>query len=142
MKNLVLGQKQRVADWVASRIVGASPWTGSFEAIGLEKNGELVAGVLVDGYVKDTRCSLHCAGDGKYWLTRGFLAAVFAYAFEQLNCKVIVNLVSSSNIASLKFTAHIGFVEKCRIRNGYPDGDMVVFELQRDNCRWIRRKKC
>lgn len=139
MKRIIVGEKECVSEWVAARMPGTLPWVSGYEAIGLEQGGRLVAGVVVDGFVRNARCSIHCAGEGKNWLNREFLQFVFTYVFNQMGCNVVVNPVSSANTASLKFTAHLGFKEACRIKDGYADGDLVIFELQRSECRWIRR---
>ena len=133
------GEKMRVAAWVAAKIP-CNDWVLNYEAIGIECDGELVGGVVVDSYVKDVRCALHCAGVGKYWLNREFLSAVFDYVFRQMNCRVIVNTVSSANTDSLRFTSHIGFTEVCRISRGCEDGDLVIFAMQKTACRWINKE--
>ena len=137
MKTIVVNQKNRVQEWVADRIGGNPAWE-SFEAIGLEKDGELIAGVIVDGYVENTRCSIHCAGEGKQWLNREFLFVVFDYVFRQLNCNVVVQTVCSNNVDSMKFTSHLGFGEKCRIEDGALGGDLVILSMRREDCRWIK----
>ncbi len=137
MKRIVADQRERVAKLVAERI-GCSPWTGTdYQSIGLEKDGELVGGVVIDGFVRDARCSIHCAGVERYWLNREFLRFVFLYVFEQLKCRVVVNPVSSANADSLRFTEHIGFTEVCRIEDGFADGDLVIFKMPKAQCRWL-----
>src|SRR3546814_3611823 len=63
-KVIVVGQKERVAAWVSSRLRRNCDWV-NYEAIGLEQDGELVAGVIFDGYVAGARCCMHVAGEGK-----------------------------------------------------------------------------
>lgn len=137
MKRIVLNERERVSSWVAEKM-NCPPWYGTdYEAIGLEKDGLLVGGVVIDEYVENTRCSVHCSGEGKYWLNREFMKVVFRYVFNQLKCKVVVNPVSSNNHASLRFTEHIGFTRVCTIEEGCPDGDMVLFKMPRSQCRWL-----
>lgn len=140
MKTVIANQKERVGDWVAERIGCSKDW-GAFEAIGLEQDGDLIAGVVVDGYTKNARCSIHCAGDGKRWLNREFLSVVFRYVFEQAACRVVVNTVNSENEASMKFTEHLGFEEKLRVEGGSPDGALVIFVMRREDCRWLGLKR-
>lgn len=139
-KVVITGQRERVGAWVAQRIKRSAPW-GAFEAIGLESDGELIAGVVFDSYVKGARCSMHCAGTGRTWLNREFLFACFDYAFRRLDCKVIVNPVDADNTDSLRFTKHIGFDEVARIPEGSGDCDLVVFAMQRRTCRWLNMKR-
>lgn len=139
MRLIIADQKERVGEWVLERVGQGSKWV-DYEAVGIEKDGELIAGVVFDNYVKDTRCMVHCAGDGKRWLSREFLFVVFDYVFRQLNCRVAISPVNSENIASVTFISHIGFDEKCRIEKGSPGGDLVVFTLYREKCRWLKYK--
>ena len=137
MKRLVCDDRARVGAWVAERVGRSTPWVKD-GALGLEKDGELVAGIVLDSFVPGVRASMHCAGTGKYWLNRDFLFACFDYAFRHCDLKVLVNYVSAENPDSLRFTKHIGFTEIARVRHGW-DGkdDMVLFQLHRDDCRWL-----
>jgi hypothetical protein len=136
MKTLVTNQKDRVGTWVANRINREASW-GDFQALGLEENGELIAGMIVEGYVKDARCMVHLAGEGRRWLNREFLHAGFSYMFDQMGCKVVLGLVDADNEAALRFDAHVGFTEVARIKDGAGDCDLVVFEMRREDCKWL-----
>lgn len=136
---IVCGQKERVGAWVGARIGNAQPWH-NYEAIGIERAGEIVGGVVIDNYILGARCSIHCAGDGRRWLTREFLGVVFDYVFRQLGCNAVMNIVDGSNIDSIRFTGHIGFSEVHRIKGGGKGGsDGVIFELQKSDCKWIKK---
>ena len=139
LKQIVVNQKERVGAWVAQRIGRESSW-GSFEAIGLELDGDLVAGMVVESYVKDSRCCVHLAGDGKKWLNREYLNFCCRYMFDQLNCKVVIGLVDADNEQAMKFDLHFGFTEQTRIKDGAGDCDLVVLTLRRDDCRWLNIK--
>ena len=134
---IVVGQKERIGAWVAEQIGNTSPWHG-YEAIGIERDGELVGGVVIDNYLPGGRCSVHCAGRGQNWLTREFLRVVFVYVFRQLDCNVVLNIVSCPNHASMRFTRHLGF--RCVHiieRGGRGGADAALFELKKADCRWI-----
>ena len=45
MKTVIANQKERVSQWVAERIGRRAPW-GEYQAIGLEEDGELIAGIV------------------------------------------------------------------------------------------------
>lgn len=136
---LITNQRERVSAWVAKQIGLNAPWEKAC-ALGWEEHGELCAGIVIDGYVSKARGSMHCAGVGKYWLRREFLYACFDYAFNFLDLKVLINVVSAENKNSLRFTKKIGFSEICRIPlawNG--EEDLVLFQMRRDDCRWLGR---
>lgn len=132
---IVVGQDKRVGDWVCARTGGSGFVEGV--AIGWERDGQLIAGVLVDHYNGASAC-LHVAGDGKKWLTREFLHFVFGYVFEQLKLHVVIGLVPSWNTQALRFDLHLGFVEQCRIPAATPGGDLVILTMAREQCRWLR----
>ena len=140
MKRLITDDRERVSKWVAERVNYRGDYTNR-ASIGLEQDGELIAGILIDSYVRGARCSMHCAGEGRRWLNREFLFACFDFAFRQLDCKVIINTVDSDNEASLRFTEHIGFSEVARIPEGGGDCDLVIFAMQRKTCRWLNMKR-
>jgi hypothetical protein len=136
---IVTNQNEIVGAWISSQLGKKELY--SFQSIGLEKNGELIAGVLVDSYKKNASCSIHCAGIGKRWLNREFLFVVFDYVFRQLGCKVVINPVDSANTDSVRFTTHIGFKEALRIEGGCGDSDLLMFTLRKEDCRWLKGKK-
>lgn len=137
MKKLIADDRARVGAWVAEKVGRATPWV-SEPALGLEKDGELVAGIVIDSIASGARGSMHCAGVGKYWLNREFLFACFDYAFNQLDLKVLLNPVGAGNSASIRFTSHIGFEEVSRIPKAW-DGkeELVLFSLAKEDCRWL-----
>lgn len=137
MKRLVTHDRERVGTWVAQRVGRLTPWLRD-PALGLEKDGELIAGIVLAECVPGVRASMHCAGDGKTWLNRAFLFACFDYAFNTLDVKVLINKVSSDNADSLRFTRHIGFEPLATIPQAW-DGerDMVLFTMHRADCRWL-----
>lgn len=139
-KSVVIGQKERVGAWVAERVAQRGAWS-NYEAIGLEKDGQLVAGVVFDSYVDQARCCMHVAGEGRSWLNREYLWLCFHYAFEQMGCKVVIGLVSADNANALRFDTHLGFEEVARIPNGSGDCDLVILAMQREQCRWLSMKR-
>lgn len=139
MRKLLWKQEDqsRIADWVAKQVSQNAPW-GPYSALGVEdENGDIIAGVVYDGYVKGARCSMHCSGIGKKWLSRKFLWMCFDFPFNQLGVKVIINPVDSINEASARFTEHCGFTQHASIKNGCGDSDLLIYTLHRDDCRWL-----
>ena len=134
---IIADQKIRVGEWVSKKL-GKTSGLYEYQSIGIERDGKIIAGVVIDNYKKNASCSIHCAGDGGKWLNRKFLFVVFDYVFRQLQCKVVVNQVDSSNDKSIRFTSHLGFKESFRINGACENGDLIIFTLRREDCRWIR----
>jgi RimJ/RimL family protein N-acetyltransferase len=141
MRRLVTNDKERVNQWIYKRIGRASPFApaNTYNAVGVEdENGNLIAAVAFDSFSPEVRCSMHCAGEADNWCSKRLLKFCFDYVFNIAKCKVVINIVSSTNQKSIDFTKHVGFTEFGRIKDGAEDGDLVVLTLHRDQCRWIR----
>lgn len=108
------------------------------QCIGLERDGELVAGVLFEGF-NGNSIRMHVASDGtKKWMTREFLAVAFAYPFLQLKVKKILGLVDSMNENALSFDRALGFKTEHVIEDAGKTGSLVILSMSRDDCRWLR----
>lgn len=114
------------------------PW-GNFNALGLIRNDNLVAGVIYNDY-SPTNAYIHIgAEDGCRWMTRDFLFAVFDYPFNQLGLRRLTGLVREHNKRAMRFDEHLGFVREGRLRDFFSDGDAIVYGMKRDECRFISR---
>lgn len=140
MKKIITNQNDRVGLWVSRRVGRKAPWV-EFQAVGLEQDGKLIAGMVMDCYVKDARCSMHVAGDGKQWLNREFLWFCFHYVFDQLGCKVVLGMVNADNEDALKFDRHLGFRNLCVIKDGAGECDLIVLQMRREWCRWLNIRR-
>jgi RimJ/RimL family protein N-acetyltransferase len=69
---------------------------------------------------------------------RVLLPAAFAEAFA--GGRVLARgEVRASNARSLALVRHLGFAEAHRVRDGWAPGeDMVLFEMRREACRWLK----
>lgn len=141
MKTTIYGQDARVIDFVAKKL-DEYDFPANCSAIGVESNGELIAGVVFDGYTQ-AGISMHVAAvEGKHWLSKEFLYAVFAYPFIQLNCNRVTGLVRADNFKAQKLDEHLGFVKEGLIRRGCSDGtDMILYGMLKEECRWIGNTK-
>ena len=128
-----------VIQWVSSRIENTQFFNA--QGIGVVKDNQIVAGVVVDQYSPNARCSIHCAGEGKNWLSKEFLFVVFDYVFRQLNVNVVINTVSSDNQRSIRLTEHIGYELVARVKGGCGDSDLFIYAMNKADCKWLRLKE-
>jgi RimJ/RimL family protein N-acetyltransferase len=128
--NLVSGPL--VAQWVVSKFDGdVGP---NAQAIGLERNGSLVAGVVFEGWNhKSLMC--HISIDGA--VTRDFMKAVCEYAFITCGAHKVIGPITSDNEKAIKNAVRIGFTEEARIKDAAPNGDIILFTLTADRCRYL-----
>ena len=135
-KTTIYGQDERIVSWVGKRVEVKD--FGSCVAIGLEQDGELIAGVVFNLYSPPSICMHVAAVPGRRWMTREYLFRCFAYPFLQLNCTRITALVREHNEQSQKFVEHIGFVKEGVMRQGSEDGsDLIVYGMLKDECRYL-----
>lgn len=135
-----MGRDDAVGHWIMARTDGA--WApGQGRAIGLEENGRLIAGVAFDSF-NGASCCIHVAAvPGKRWMNREFLWVTFAYPFLQLNVKKLLGPVGSLNVEARAFDEHVGFVLEAALKDAHPDGDLLVYSMTRDQCRWLNIKR-
>lgn len=135
MKRIVWDQPRIVGAWVCERTGGTYSEVDS-TAIGLEKDGELIAGVLYDHF-NHRSIAMHVAAVGKDWLNRDYLRACFRYPFIQLGVSKILGLVDSSNADARRFDEHLGFVVEAVVKDAAPHGDLLIYSMTRERCKYL-----
>ena len=129
----------RLIAWAAERI-GVEWFSHDARAIGLERDGELVAVVVFDRF-SEHDCHMHVASDGtKRWLVREYLTACFVYPFVQLGLRRVTGLVPASNAAALKFDQNLGFLIEGYHHQALGDDDLITLGMLRENCRFIPKE--
>lgn len=124
-----------IGPWVADRV--GFRWTqGRSQAIGRIKDGKVVAGVLYEDYNGvNVVCHIACEKTG---INRRFLLIIFDYPFQQLKCKRITVVIAQSNTASRRLVEHMGFEVEANLHHAHPDGDLIVYRMMADDCRWTK----
>lgn len=125
-----------IGPWVCARI-GKRYIPGTMSAIGRVRDGRIVGGVLFEDY-NGVNVFMHVAGIGN-WLSRHMLSVTFDYVFNQLNCLRVTGVVSASNDAARRFDEKLGFVKEAILRDAAPDGDLIIYCMRREDCRWLDR---
>lgn len=118
-----------------------TPW-GNFNALGLVRNGHLVAGVIFNGY-EGANVNIHVGAEaGSKWMTREFLHATFDYPFNQLGKHRVSAFIRATNKRTIAFVKNLGFSYEGKMQDFYTDGgDMVVYGLLRRKCRFLEIRK-
>lgn len=131
---IVLGHE--VGRWVAAKN-NQMYFEANSQAVGWEKDGEIVAGVIYDGWNKRS-IVCHIAVTGT--LTATFLAKVFDYPFRQLQVNKMIATVASKNFKSIRLVTHMGFKEEAKIKDAHPLGDIVIFTMTKEDCKFLGEK--
>ena len=129
--NIVQGEP--VGAWVAEQTTGS--YNSNSAAIGLEREGQMVAGVIYESFM-DTTITCHIAIAGR--VNKKFLRAIFDYPFRVCNVDKIIAPVIADNDKSINLVQNMGFTEEARIKRS--NGDMIFFTLLKDKCKFLGGK--
>ena len=110
---------------------------GCAVGIGWEHAGHIVSGVAYNEY-NGPNINAHISITGT--MTKTFLWTIFDYPFNQAKVKRLTGLVGSGNDASNRLCKRLGFIEETRLKDCHPTGDMIVYVMRRENCRWLEIK--
>lgn len=136
---LVFDEKQRVGDWVARQVDQNAAW-GGFYAMGVEQDGEIVAGIVMNNY-NGSNATGHFATVkfGKAFV--GLMRHFFEYAFVQCKLRRITGFTPMDLPKAINFIHKIGFEDEYVMRSAARDGvDMLVTVMWADKCRWLKER--
>ena len=138
---LVFRMDEFVAQWVAQRVKGFSPNPGQYVAIGIADGQRLIAGAVYHDYTRNG-IGMTLAADSPRWATKGNIAALLRYPFEQLNVRRITVSAERKNSRSRKLIEGVGFKLEGVLREGFGAGkDAILYGmLKKDAVRWLERK--
>ena len=123
--------RDRVGRWVAERTGGrVGPLC---TAIGQERDGELIAGVMYDDF-NGASISMHLRCDPPAHPSRKFWWMIFDYPFRQLGVKVIRSAVKESNTRSIHIIERLGGVRTAILPDHYKDGDGIIYSMYPSDC--------
>lgn len=111
------------------------------KGLGLEKDGELVAGVLYEGF-NGRNVWMHVAAEpGARWMTREYLQYCFEYPFNEMKVDRVSGYVNASNTLARRFDEHLGFKPEAVLEGAAPDGgDVIIYAMRRNDCRFLRHE--
>ncbi len=137
---IIAQPKEVIARFVALRAGRPEfePW-GNFTALGLVRDDSLVAGVVYNNFEAANVCAHIGAIEGRQWLTRDFLQAMFAYPFVEMGKRRITALVAKKNRHARGFVENLGFVYEGTLKHYYDRDDLTVYGLIREKCRFLGR---
>jgi RimJ/RimL family protein N-acetyltransferase len=125
-----------VGHWVAARNF-QKYFEANSQAIGWEKDGKIVAGVIYEDWNgQSIVCHIAIMGN----ITPTFLAKIFDYPFRQLDAHKIIAPVASINSESIGLVINMGFKEEAKIKEAHPSGDIVIFTMTKQECRFLGEK--
>jgi hypothetical protein len=87
-------------------------------------------------------CQMHMVNLKGGYTPKQLLKCAFDYPFNQCKLELVFGIVNSNNVKAMEYDQKLGFTETKRYVEMHDDGgDIVVFEMNKADCRWIRERK-
>ena len=142
MRQLLLGQDRAVGQFMAAMLGTQSGFEvgrgiGVLEVQADNETAEILAGIWFENY-NGANMMMHVAAKpDSRWMSKELLWYTFYYPFIECGCKRVTGLVAESNTAAREFDERLGFRLEARLKDAAPDGDLLVYAMFRDECRWL-----
>jgi hypothetical protein len=89
-----------------------------------------------------TTCQMHVVSFNRAYCPRKFLQGAFDYAFNHRGREKVFGIVNSNNKEAMEYDRRLGFKEAIRFDKAHDGGgDLVVLEMDKADCRWIKGYK-
>jgi len=79
----------------------------------------------------------HWAGRDARWLKRWMLRIAAAYVFVQLGVSRVYGECAAKDIRVRRIDERLGFIEIATLPGYFPDDDLVIYEMQLEDCKWL-----
>jgi len=121
---------ERCQDWLGDR-TGAIGYDMA-QAIGLERDGELVA---VTGYNQftDKACHVHFCMETGVVVPKRYLWFVHYYPFIQAGIDVLIAIMPAINEKIIKLAQHLGY----SMRTYLDDAELLVYTMNKNDCKFL-----
>jgi hypothetical protein len=103
------------------------------------RHDELTGGMIYNCYT-GASINIHIAGFDPRWGDRDLVWVGFDYPFNQLGCKKVIGQVPSYNDLALEFDLKLGFKIEAVIKDVFPNGDLFVVSMLKEDCRFLKLK--
>lgn len=101
-------------------------------------HGRMIAGIWFESF-NGANMMMHVAAlPSSRWMSKELLWYTFYYPFVECGCKRVTGLLAESNTAAREFDERLGFKLEARLKDASPDGDLLVYAMFREECRWLK----
>lgn len=135
---VLVHDRNRVVSWVLQACYGSTADVNF--AVGVERSGKLVAGFIIYGW-NGAHALLTVRVDEPMSTTREWWRLMFAFPFVQLRAKCLRATILATNEKSLDLARNAGMLEEHRMVDARPEGDVIMFLMRPNQCRFLNWKK-
>ena len=134
-------EAKNVAANILFREVGVQP-CGDLQALFWTDEDNKIEWVI--GYTAfiGKTCQMHMVNLKGGYTPKGLLFGAFDYPFNHCGLEKVFGIVNSTNVRAMEYDQKLGFKEIIRFPQMHCDGgDLVLFEMNKADCRWIKGRK-
>jgi len=141
LRQLLLHADKQIGAWMAEMLAPCGftegRGIGVVDVLPEMQVAKIIAGIWYESY-NGANISMHVAAlPNSRWMSKELLWYAFYYPFIECGCKRVTGLVAESNMEAREFDERLGFKIETRLRDAAPDGDLLVYAMFRDECRWL-----
>jgi hypothetical protein len=87
-------------------------------------------------------CQMHMVNLKGGYTPKKLLFGAFDYPFNHCGLEKVFGIVNSKNVKAMEYDQKLGFTEALRFEGMHDDeGDLVVLQMGKADCRWIKERK-
>lgn len=124
-----------ISRWVQELTECSIPEQGG-SAVGWLRDDEITCGVMYEHFTGKSITATIAKAPGAV-MPPGFIRAIFDYPFRQLGCTKILAYIEDTNWKSRELVEKMGFREEATISDVFPSGNMIIYTMTVDTCRWL-----
>jgi hypothetical protein len=131
-------EARQVASDILLREVGLQP-CGDLEALFWTDEKDNIEWVI--GYTAfiGKTCQMHMVNLKGGYTPKDLLFGAFDYPLNYCGLEKVFGIVNSLNKKAMEYDQKLGFKEAIRFPGMHANGgDMVIFEMNKDDCKWIK----
>ena len=140
MRQIVIGQDEVVSQFMQATLHtphGFQAGRGVGMAEVMPDALRLIAGIWFESF-NGANMMMHVAAlPQSRWMSKELLWYAFFYPFIECGCKRVTGLVEEGNLEAREFDERLGFKLEARLKDAAPGGDLLVYAMFRDECRWL-----
>lgn len=133
---IITDQPERAGRWLAEKHGVTYCKDESAVYTALEHNGKINVVFMYNGLIEHGSVQLHVAVEGRG--NKEIRWYAFHYPFIELKVKKIIAPIQADNEKCIRFAINAGFVCEHIIKDVGRNGDLWIFSMTKEQCRFLR----
>jgi hypothetical protein len=134
-------EAKQIASDILLREIGVQP-CGDLQALfWVDEENKIEWVIGYTAFIGKT-CQMHMVNLKGGYTPKGLLFGAFDFPFNYLGVEKAIGVLNSLNTKAVEYDKKLGFTEVVRLEGMHDDGgDLIVMEMNKADCRWIKERK-